>query len=717
MGKGRKCEIIEVKFEKEMEIAVEFSTSKKKDYDIANILSVDVGSAIHIRKTKEIIEKNSASLVFVNTRDMGEILASRLYQLNTQVGIHHGSLSKNARIEAENRFKTGKTKALICTSSMELGIDVGKTDFVIQYNSPRQVTRLIQRIGRSGHSMGKISRGAIIATNPEDYAEAIVIARRALQGNLEETSIRKNPFTVLANQIISITVEYAKITDSRMYEILTRAYPFWELPQEKYNDLVNQLYQQGTIWYHQGTIKRKRKSMKYFLDNISMIPDEKTITVIDSSSNKKIGTLDESFVLNYCSEGTRFIMKGIPWEILEKTDEKIVVIPIKNLGIVPDWAGEDIPVPFEIAQEVGKLRRYLVNEKIPNDYPGKAGMKQFKKQVENQKNKGFHVPTDKVITIESGDNNVIINTHFGSKTNETVGRILSSLLSQKIGKNIALNTSPYRIILNSPKRINPHDIKDLFHQTDHQTLEHILRIVLPNSSLIKWHLFRVARKFGAVEKDATGKTISPLGLIRIFRKLTLFDEVIDKTLWDKMDILHAQEVWEKIQKNEIQLVFQAIAPISLSGEEIKKSYLSPHYGDKTILETLRKRLEKTRLLMICANCYHQWSSTVSRVRLKCPQCGGVMITGIKSMDEQKKFIKLLKKKVVEKKDKRELKRFLKSASLVASFGRDALFVLAGYGVGPDTAARILAKQKKEDELLWEILEAEITYARTKKFWD
>lgn len=717
MGKKRSCKILEVNYEKEMNIEVKFPTPQKKDYDIAKKLSLDPCSVAPIRKTKEIIEKNSSTLVFVNTRDMGEILASRLFRLKTQVGIHHGSLSKNARIEAENLFKKGKTKALICTSSMELGIDVGKTDFVIQYNSPRQVTRLVQRIGRSGHAIGKVSKGAIIATNPEDFAEAIVIAKRALQGKLEKICIRKNPVTVLANQIISITVEYTKISDARMYEIITRAYPFWELPRKKFDELVIQLHQQGSIWYQQGIISRKKKSMKYFLDNISMIPDEKTINVFDSTSNKKIGTLDESFVLNYCSEGTRFIMKGIPWEVLEKSNDKIIVIPIQSMGIVPDWVGEDIPVPFEISREVGKIRRYLVNGKIPTGYPGKQAMNLLKNQVDNQRQKGFQVPTDEVITIESDIYNIILNTHLGSKTNETIGRILSALLSQKTGRNISSNSNPYRIIFSSSRRVNPKDLHDLFFHTNTETLQHILRIVLPNSSLIHWYMYRVARKFGAIEKDADEKKISFQGLMKTFRHLPLFEEAIDKTMWDKMDITHTREVWQKIQDGRIQLILQPIAPISLSGEEIKRGFLSPHYGEKTILETLKKRLGKTRLLMICTNCHHQWHSTVSRTRLQCPRCGGVMITGIKNIEEQKKILTLIKKKVVEKGDKGELKRFIKSASLVASYGRDALYVLAGYGIGPDTGARILSKQKKGDDLLQEIFKAEITYARTKRFWD
>ena len=167
------------------------------------------------------------------------------------IGVHHGSLSKNARIESENDFKSGKLKSLICTSSLELGIDVGNTDFVIQYNSPREVTRVVQRVGRSGHKVGKTSKGLLLATNPEDLAESLVIARKALAGELESLSVRQNPLSVLTNQIISLAIEYGKINAKKTYEIIKGSYPFHNLSWKTFEKILKQLKDQRTVWFEE----------------------------------------------------------------------------------------------------------------------------------------------------------------------------------------------------------------------------------------------------------------------------------------------------------------------------------------------------------------------------------------------------------------------------------------------------------------------------------
>jgi ATP-dependent Lhr-like helicase len=160
-----------------------------------------------------------------------------------------------------------------------------------------------------------------------------------------------------------------------------------------------------------------------------------------------------------------------------------------------------------------------------------------------------------------------------------------------------------------------------------------------------------------------------------------------------------------------------MSPISLLGEEKQSGMLSPTHGPKAILYSLQKRLENVHMVMACMNCGHQWHTTVLRSRLQCPKCKGGLIAAIKNDVEFKEILKTFKKKRLGKDEKKMIVRLSKNASLVANYGKDALLVLAGYGIGSDTAARILAKQKKGEELLQEILEAEITYARTRRFWE
>ena len=366
----RDITILEVDVTKLIDIKVELPEIRKTDYSEAKKLHMESFSFASLRRCREMIQDHFSTLLFINTRDGAEILSSRfnIWAKDLPMGIHHGSLSKIARVEAEDDFKNGKLKSLICTSSLELGIDVGNTDFVIQYSSPREVKRILQRVGRSGHKIGKTSKGIIIATTPEDLAESIVIARKALKAEIEPIKVRQNPLSVLSNQIISIALEYGDIEATKMFDIIKRAYPFYNLKQKTFKRLVEQLKIQRNIWVSKNEIISKRSnSRNYFLDNISMIPDEKTYMVIDVSTRRKIGKLDESFVLDYGLEGSEFILKGIPWTVVKREEEELLVTQSKEISNVPSWAGEDIPIPFEVAREVGTLRRTALKKRVADE--------------------------------------------------------------------------------------------------------------------------------------------------------------------------------------------------------------------------------------------------------------------------------------------------------------------------------------------------------------
>jgi ATP-dependent Lhr-like helicase len=729
-GEFREVLIIEVKITKHIKLDVELPEIKKVDYEIANKLSIEPNSFAALRRCKESIDKHNSILLFINTRDGAEILASRFHQWvkELKIGVHHGSLSKNARIESEDNFKSGKLKSLICTSSLELGIDVGNTDFIIQYNSPREVKRIIQRVGRSGHKKGRISKGIILASNSDDLAESLVIAKRALKGEIEIIKVRQNPLSVLSNQIISIVLERWKIESKRLFEIIKRAYPFHKLKKEIFLNVLEQLKNQRNIWMEDKKFVYKRKnSRNYFLDNISMIPDEKSYNVVDISTRRRIGKLDESFILNYCYEGAKFILSGRHWIIIKIDNGEILVSQSKEIGAVPSWAGEDIPIPFIVAREVGKLRRFASLDKRLNNYPcTQRTINKIHQQINNQKNKGFIVPDDKTITIDVEDKTVIINACFGTKVNETLGQLISALLTQIIGESVGINTDAYRINLELPRKIQINKIKDILMETKPETILYLIQTILRNSTYIRWQLVHVARKFGAIRKDFDYKNIGVKKLITLFKNSLIFNEVIDKIIWEKMDIDNTQKILREIQNGNILIYNQKISPISLEGYEMIKGLMIPQRADRTILIALKKRLEETDISLVCTNCNHIWDTYVKRInnKPKCSNCGAIKITVLRSYNRN--LAKLIFKNNRSKEEDKEIKRLHKNASLVLNYGKYAILTLMGRGIGPDTAARILRKfnvtalEKSEDlqiKFLNEILKAELFYARTRGFWE
>jgi len=729
----REVEILEVDVTKHIDIRVEMPSVKKEDYPLAEQLSIEPISVSLLRRCKELIDAHISTLLFINTRDGAEILASRfhLWHDDQKIGVHHGSLSKHARIEAENEFKNGTLKALVCTSSLELGIDVGDTDFVIQYNSPREVTRIVQRVGRSGHRVGQTSRGMILATNPEDLSESLVIARNALTGTLEQFFVRQNPLSVLSNQIISLALEYGRIKGKTAYEIIIRSYPFMTLSWDLFQSVVSQLKDQRSIWLEEEQndiiLVKRTNSRHYFLDNISMIPDEKTYPVIDISTRKSIGTLDESFVLSSGFEGEKFILRGRPWMIIKREDNELLVSPIKEIGTIPSWVGEDIPVPFEVAQEVGMLRRFVADSKEITQYPcNEETMKKFIAYIATQKKAGFVVPDDTTMTIDVEDKTMVLNTCFGTKVNETLGRLISAMLAQAIGESIGINSDAYRINLEMPGRIPPERIKEILFSIKPDTLEYLMKTILHNSTYLRWQLVHVARKFGALRKDFDYKIVGMKRLFGLFERSLILEEALDKLLWERMDIGRTVQILQKIQNGDIAIRIQGLSPIALTGFETIRGLMVPQRADRSILMALKKRLEDADVTMVCTNCHRSWNTVAGRISLQptCSRCGAIKIAVVRRYN--KKFLPLISKKHRTAEENKEVRRLHKNASLVLSYGKFAVLALVGRGIGPDTAARILGRYNKlelgkseelEIKFLRDILQAELQYAKTRGFWD
>lgn len=668
-----------------------------------------------MKRAREIIESGRSTLFFVNTRETAEWLAARyhIWDETISIDVHHGSLSKENRMDMEDRFKKGEIRSLICTSSLELGIDVGSTDMVIQYNSPRQVSRMIQRAGRAGHRIGEHIRAKIIATAPDEVAEAMVIARRCDSKELEFWEGRPCPLTVVANQLIAMTMSGGVDRDTA-FKVFSSAYPFKDITRQDIDDVLEQLKSIKMIFDDGGSFRRSRKGMDYFYNNISMIPDERNYMVRDIGTRAVIGTLDESFVASFAEEFALFIAKGRTWRIVEMREDEILVEEAREVGSVPNWVGSDIPVPYDVAMEVGKMRRL----RNLDDYPCDEGCRDVLNRYFASQDERFVMPTDKVVTVEIGDRLAIVNGCFGTRVNETLGKIYAALLSARLGESVGMTADPYRIILELPRNMKRDDLVATVRSVKPGTVEALARITILNSSFLRWRFVYVAKKFGIIDKDADHRFMNFQRLFDLHKDTPAYNEAVNKVLWEDLDIPDTEKVVSMMSNGEIEISEGTVSAIGLEGITRSKELMQPLRADHAILMAMKKRLEDEVLFASCLNCGSQWRFRVGDApkRFVCPQCRGVMIAVLKGYERDNiKLIKLSELSAQEKKDRLRLSR---NANLVNEHGKRAVITLAGRGVGPDAASRILRSMHvDEDDFLRDIMNAEILYAKNKRFWD
>ncbi len=694
----RSCEIVQVPVAKQLDISVSFVGDDFK---------------YQVQALERALDREGSTLVFVNTRVTAEALGHALFSRG-DVEVHHGSLSKEIRIDAEERFKKGEIRTLICTSSMELGIDIGRVDHVIQFGSPREVARLVQRVGRAGHQLNSISRGTILATGFDDLLESLVITRRAQANEIEPVVPEAQAADVLANQVAAMAVEYGEIERSRIRTITGRTSLFASADQ-LLDDVCSQLEEHRLIRIDGTRIVTTSRARRYLSSNLSMIHDERKIPVYDMVSRRTVGTLDESFVVGWVHTGAVFITKGQLWRVLDLNEGRLTVEPAKKaIGELPSWEGEQIPVPFAVAREAGAIRR----ERTTGQYTKEKESIAFVSHVlsEMEKNR-CRIPTDRLITFENIDDGVVCNVCAGHKANEALGRVLSILISARYGTTVGIELDAYRILLRLPSAVRAADVRDFLLSLEPAHMPGILRLALKRTALFKWKLVQIAKKFGAIDPDADYEKISIQRLLDYFDNTVVQQEAYRELLSGYMDVDAAAQIISLIKTGEIEV---AIGPHSIIGADgilSSRDMIPPPTADQAVLATLKRRLEQDEVILACMNC-RSWKSktVVSRVPdvPQCPKCGARLIAALKPYEGDAYDIVSKKKKTEEEKAIEQ--RLFRNANIVLSSGKKAVIALSARGVGPEHASRILATLADGDAFYREILKAERTFIQTHRYW-
>jgi len=708
VGTKRKCKI------------VKDTSIRKYDVEIKYIDGTisDVADSIIEYITK--LDLNSPVLLFTNTRGEAEFLASILKEKSTiNIELHHGSLSRQVREETESILREGKQSIVICTSSLELGLDIGSVELVVHYGSPRQVSKLIQRIGRSRHNKDSSAKGLIITNNADDEFEANSILERVKEGSIEEQKIHEGSLDVLAHHLVGLAIQIGKVPVDLAFRTFTNAYPFRNLTIDSFFKVLELLDSNYLLFFDREKMLfwTKGRAFRYYFENLSTIPDILKFKVLDVIGKKIIGSLDQRFVGDYGDAGNVFVLRGTQWRILN-VDEKSLTInvePVHSGGItVPYWEGENIPVDYKTARKVGLFRTKV-----------KHGLISLLNKTITTLNFDS-IPDEKTIVIESVRSQSILVLHacFGTKINATLATLLSSMLSAKLGFMVESRSDAYRIVLSSKAKISEKSLIDVL--KDQYDLDAIVTASLGGTHNVNWKTWCVAKKFGTVGRDAIYDRKSARFLYERYSSTPLVSEALRELFHDKYDLESTKKILEKIRNNEIQIKWHTVDTFSKLAEPIldhtTKYYSSPSNINKGILELVKSRLFKTKHRVICARC-GKWERVFETNEIKntlvCPYCKSRQITSTfySDYDLQKIIQKKYQGKKTSQEENHRFERAWKVSSLIENFGKTAFVVLSGFGVGADTGARILRNMIDEETLYRQIYEAERQYVMTRGFWD
>lgn len=732
------AKVVEIPRLKELHLQLDYPTSLSENYkDLPTTIHTTEDAASRFQRLLEILNQEKGTvLLFTNTRQQAEILGYRFKMYNEfapiedQIAfeVHHSSLSTQSRLRAENDVRKGVLDLVIATSSLELGIDIGAISLVIQYMSPRRIETIIQRVGRSGHGLDKKSKGIIITETPRELLEAFLIKNRALEGVIEATKIHSYAYDILFHSIIGILLDFGETSVRTILKIITQASPYQHFTQQDLLPLLH--FGKENFFFSinkdpdssKVTVRLKRKSYKYYYSNLSSIPTKRSYKVIDVGTQGRVGHLDEGFVVTRGEKGTIFILNGTPWELLAIKDEKVEVRQIKGIteATIPTWEGELIPVSQLVTSAVVDL---FEDDSIIESASSEI-QSELRSFIQSQQESGLAPRKGRLIIETSGRQNVI-HSFLGSRGNETLGLLLSTVIGARQGHSVQYRTDPYSIFISLGR---PLSIKNSLNTIEPEHVGPLLEHRIKGTDLFAWRLRQVAKRFGVLSDSAENSVMMTRLIVSRYKDTIVGQEAVNEILSENMNQEVVIQFIEQIKQKEIvieEIPVQGFdSPLSLAATEPISSNVLKLKPSNIILEKIEKRLRNTWVRLVCMRLgckYEKLQRIESLEDIQCPICHSRFIAVV---HKNKKGVKTLLKKSVNKQvkltpqEKRELKTAKKSADIVLSFGKRAAFVLAARGIGPTTAIRILREpHKTTEDLLTSIYHHEANFARTREYWE
>ncbi|MBI5000505.1 MAG: ATP-dependent helicase [Euryarchaeota archaeon] len=540
-------------------------------------------------RLSEMVGGHTTTLVFTNTRSGTERVSMRLKEIGIEnLEAHHGSLSKGIRLDVEEMLRAGKLKAVVTSTSLELGIDIGHIDLVCQIGSPKAIAKGLQRIGRSGHGVGRTSKGRIFAFDNDDLIECIVLSKSAMLGKIDRVSIPKGCLDVLAQSLVGMSIE-KRWRLGEALELARRSYPYHGLSDSDFMSVMKYLGGQSVegiyskLWFDEerGEFGRKKGGRMIYFLNSGTISEESDFQVINDRG-RNLGKLSEKFVERLGGRDV-FVLGARTYEFLRAWGMRVFVKDATGRRpTVPSWTGEMLPRSFDLSVEVGEFRgelqRKIENEGVDGaadwllknyncDRPGAKSTALYAQ--EQMEVAGFlpsaSAPAIERYTDEKSQHHAIFHFPFGRRANDALSRGFAAKLSSMIGANVRVSINDDGFMLSTSKPFKAGDLKGSLKSSE---LPAVLTGAVMGTELFKQRFRHCAGRSLLVLRNYRGMEISvskqQMRSQRIMEELQsdaefpVVKETLREVFNEVMDVPHACEVLRRIERGQAKVgLFEA----------------------------------------------------------------------------------------------------------------------------------------------------------------
>ncbi len=576
-GSPRPCTIIETDTKKSLDLKVltPVEDLTKVSYEVANEKMYDI--------LTRLIREHQTTLIFTNTRSSTEHVAIRLKARGIEsIEAHHSSLGKETRLDVENRLKNGELKCVITSTSLELGIDIGYIDLVIQIGSPKSVSKGMQRIGRSGHGLDILSKGRFVVFELDDLVECAVLTKAAYDKEIDKVTIPKNSLDVLSQVLVGMSLEKAWDVEEA-YKVVRRSYAYHSLDFDEYMDTLRYLSGKiedqtiySKIWLdeEEGRFGKKRSSRMIFFMNVGTIPEEADYRVINESG-RHLGQLSDKFV-ERLKPGDVFVLGAKVYMFLTTRKNRVIVKDASGMRpTVPSWTGELLPRSYDLGVLVGKFRKQVAekiekNEDVENwlmeEYRlERSGAISIASYIKAQMS--FGLPTNDHLFVEGyADNAKLYNTIYhvclGRRVNDALSRAVAQSISNAFSINTRLTITDDGFMITTNQRVPIKDQLELIKKNDFREM---VKRSISNTEVFKQRFrhcatraLMVLRKYKGYDITVARQQLRSDKVLRVLGKMESFPvikEAFHEILDDMMDVERAERyVDEVISKNRYDIL-------------------------------------------------------------------------------------------------------------------------------------------------------------------